>query len=267
MSSAPPRLRRALAALPLTIVWLMAAWPFVLWLVHRQDPVLAVTMAQTLRHAATTALWWLVVGALGLCVLFPPAPAWLRLAWHRTWRQLGTDAAPLRKALAELGHFASAARHLDTARLAWQRGQTTLAHEHVRRALELDDSIASAWHLLGLITFDARAFAEAAAACARAEALDPGHAFGDALLLHGRARCLLGEADGLALLQQHQQRHGGGARSHLWLAEALQQRGESAAAVAALRTAAAKPAQRATPEEQWYRALARVRLWRRGGSG
>jgi tetratricopeptide (TPR) repeat protein len=265
MTASPPPLRRAASALPLVLAWLVAAWPFVLWLVHRADPPLAVTLAQGLRAGLwTAAIWAGAAGAL-LCLLFPPAPAWLRLTWHRTWRQLGTDTAPLRKARADLANFESATRHLDVARLAWQRNQPALAATHVRRALELDGEIASAWHLLGSVQFATGDHAAAAAALQRAEALDPGHAFGEALLLQGRARWLLGEPLGLELLRQHERNHGGGARSHYWLAQALLQQGDRAAAVAAWRIAAQQPARAATAEEQWFRALARVRLWGRGG--
>ena len=266
MRPTPPLLRRALLVLPLAAVWLLAAWPVVLWAVHRGDPVLAVSMAQMLQRGATTTGLWLLL-AIGIaCVVLPPVPAWLRLVWHRTWRRLGTDAAPLRKARADLANFESAARHLEIARLLWQRDQPEPATPHVQRALELDADIASAWHLLGAVRFAAADYAAAAAACARAEALDPGHAFGEALLLQGRARFLLGEPAGLELLQRHRQHHGGGARSHLWLAEALQRAGDRPAAIAVLRTAAQKPPRASTAEEQWFRALARVRLWG-GGRG
>lgn len=265
MTAAPPPLRRAWSALPLLLAWLVAAWPFVLWLVHRADPQLAVRMAQSLHTGlGTAALWGAAVGVL-LCLLFPPAPAWLRLVWQRTWRQLGMDAAPLRKARADLANFESPARHLDVARLAWQRNQATLAATHVRRALELDGEIASGWHLLGSVQFAAGDHAAAAATLQRAETLDPGHAFGEALLLQGRARFLLGEPVGLELLRRHEREHGGGARSHYWLAQALRRQGDHAAALAALRIAAQQPTRAATAEEQWFRALARVRLWGRGG--
>ncbi|MCU0862617.1 MAG: hypothetical protein MUC36_02385 [Planctomycetes bacterium] len=265
MPPAPPPLRRIVPALPLALAWLLACWPLVLWLVHQRDPVAAVWLARAVQSGAwTAALWTAGIGALA-CVLFPPVPAWLRLRWQRTWRRLGTDAAPLRKAQAELAGFESAARHLTVARLAWHRDQAELAAVHVQRALELDGDSASAWHLLGTVRFAAGDHAAAAAACERAEALDPGHAFGEALLLQGRARFLRGEPAGLELLQRHQRHHGGGARSHLWLAEALQRAGDRPAAIAALRTAAQQPTRAATAEEQWFRALARVRLWGRGG--
>lgn len=257
---------RTLRALPLLLLWLLAAWPVVLWLVHRSDPVAAVHLAVRVQRIAWTTAVWLLAGSALVCLLFPPAPAWLRLVWHRQWRRLGTDPAPLRKAQADLQHFASGPRQLEVARLFWQRGQPEQALHHAQLAIELDDTIASAWHQLGLAEFARRQLPAAAAAFARAEALDPGHAFGEALLLLGRCRHLLGEGDALSLLQQHERRHGGNARSHLWLAEALRAAGDETAALAALRTAAAKPRQATTPEEQWFRALARVRLFGRGGS-
>lgn len=265
MPSAPPSLRRARSLLPLALASALAAWPLVLWLVHRQDPVQAVRLAQAVLYGAwTAAIWGAGLGVL-VCLVFPPAPAWLRLVWHRSWRRLGTDAAPLRKARTELAAFESASRHLEIARLAFHRDQVALATVHVRRALELDGEIASAWHLLGAVEFAAADWAGAAAAFARAEVLDPGHAFGEALLLQGRAHFLLGEPAGLELLRRHERNHGGGARSHLWLAQALQRAGERPAALAALRIAAQKPRRAATAEERWFRALAQVQLWRHGG--
>jgi hypothetical protein len=113
--------------------------------------------------------------------------------------------------------------------------------------------------------FSQHAWQAAANAFLRAETLDPGHAFGDALLHHGRALHELGDARALEVLRAHQQRHGGGPRSHLWLADALLRAGERDAGLAALREAAAPPRTRLTAEENWFRALARVRLWGKGG--
>jgi len=250
---------------PLVAIWLLAAWPAVLYLVHHGDPVAAVQLAQFAARWLTR----IAVGSALLlgtaCLLYPPLPAWLRVVGQGTWRRLGTSDAPLRRALADLAQFESAQRQLEVARLSWQRGLAEAAAMHARRATELDPQIASAWHLLGLAWFAQSAFDLAAAAFAQAERLDPGHAFGDALLLHGRCRFLLGEPGALELLRQHARQHGGGARSHVWLAEALTHAGEQAAAVAALRTAAQKPPQRTTAEDSLFRAHARVRLWRCGG--
>ncbi len=264
---APTTRRRVGAALPLLCVWLLAAWPLVLYVVHRSDPVAAVLLAQ---FAARWLTRLAVASALLLgvaCLLYPPLPAWLRFVGQGTWRRLGTGDAPLRRALADLAHFESAQRRLDVARLSWQRGQAEVAAVHARRAIELDPQIASAWHLYGLALFAQNAFDGAAQSFAQAEQLDPGHAFGDALLLHGRCRFLLGEPAGLDLLRQHERQHGGGARSHVWLADALLRAGEGTAAVAALQVAAQKPPQRTSAEEGLFRARARVRLWgRRGGA-
>lgn len=262
---APTTRRRVGAALPLLLVWLLAAWPVVLYVVHRSDPVAAVLLAQfAARWLTRVAVGWALL--LGLaCLLYPPLPAWLRLAGHNVWRRLGTSEAPLRRALADLAHFESAQRQLEVARLSWQRGKAEAAAVHARRAIELDAQIASAWHLYGLALFAQNAFDGAAQSFAQAEQLDPGHAFGDALLLQGRCRFLLGEPSGLELLRQHERQHGGGARSHVWLANALARAGDQEAALAALRTAAQKPLHRTTAEDGLFRARARVRLWRRGG--
>lgn len=262
---APTTWRRLGAVLPLLVVWLLAAWPLVLYFVHRCDPVAAVQLSQF------AARWLLRLGlgvgfAMGFtCVLYPPLPAWLRLVGQITWRRLGTGDAPLRRALADLAHLETAQRRLEVARLSWHRGQAEATAVHARRAIELDPQVASAWHLYGQALFAQSAFEGAAQSFAQAEQLDQGNAFGDALLLHARCRFLLGDPAGLELLRQHEQQHGGGARSHVWLADALLRAGEREAAMAALRVAAQKPTRRATAEEGMFRARAQVRLWRRGG--
>jgi tetratricopeptide (TPR) repeat protein len=263
MAGAASTSRRLLRALPLLAVWALAAWPVALWLVHRSDPETAVQLAQTAAAVLQHTGFWLLVFGGGACLLLPAARAGVRLVGHRTWRRLATDHAPLQRALANLDQFASPARHLDVARLAFQRGLTELASTHAVKAVEGDGGTASAWHLLGTIAFAQRQYPVAAAALARAEGLDPGHAFGDALLLGARARQLLGDPAALALLEEHARRHGGGPKSHLWLAEALQQAGQTAAATAALRTAAQRPTQAQNAEDGWYRAVASMRLWGR----
>lgn len=264
MAGLSPPLRAALRQLPLGIVWLCALWPVALWLVHCSDPELAVALAHGTRDVLWGAAWWLLGGALVLCALFPPAPAWLRRSWSRAWTSVAMDQTPLHKARSELQHFETAARHAELGRLLRLRRQNTLATQHLARAVELDPGIASAWHQLGLVLFSQHQWQHAANAFHRAEQLDPGHAFGDALLHIGRSLYELGSAEALPVLRAHEQRHGGGPRSQLWLADALARAGEHAAAVAALRQAAAPPARRLTAEENWFRALARVRLWGKG---
>lgn len=265
MRLAADKRRRIAFTLPLVVVWLLAVWPFVLWLAHRSDPVLAVHLADGAASALRTTAWWSAIGFVALCLLHPPLPAWLRLVGHRAWRRMSTPEAPLRQALAALAQFESAARHLDVARLAFQRQLPQASANHAARAIALDPSPASAWHLLGLSLVDLGKLDDALHAFEQAEARDPGHAFGEALLQQGRLLFLRGDPAGLALLQEHERRHGGGARSHLWLAEALDRAGDRVAATAALRTAAAKPNHAASLEERLFRARARARLRFRGG--
>lgn len=256
---------RALRSLPLVAVFGLAAWPFVLWLLHLRDPELAVRTAQVAGAVVANGTFGLLATGALVCLLYPPAPAWLRLAGSQTMLALTSNRAPLQKALADLQHFESAARHLDVGRLALQRGETHLANLHLLRALELDPTIANAHHLHGLLCFRAGHWAPAADAFRRARQIDPGHAFGDALLHEGRCRFLGGDVAGaLDLLREHERKHGGGRKSHLWLAEALQASGDPAGATAACQFAAAPPGkQRLTAEENWFRARARVRLWGR----
>jgi tetratricopeptide (TPR) repeat protein len=265
MASPSPRAGKALRSVPLAIIWLCALWPVALWLVHRADPVLAVRIARDTSHALTVALASVLAIAVVLGLFFPPAPAWVRRSCSRVWRSLTMDSLPLLKAQSELQHFETAARHAEIGRMLRLRRRNEQAVFHFVRAVELDAGIASAWHQLGLILFSQRDWPRAANAFLRAETLDPGHAFGDALLHHGRALHELGDAHALDVLREHQRRHGGGPRSHLWLADALLRAGERDAAIAALRVAAAPPSQRLSADENWFRALARVRLWGKGG--
>lgn len=252
--------------LPLAGVWLLAAWPVLLWLLQGSDPELAVAVAHRTAAILWSTLWWTLGGGLVACLLLPPVPAWLRWQGGRIWRGLSTDQAPLRRALAELRHFATGPRHAEVGRLARLRDQHALAKEHLARAVELEPEAPSNWYQLGLVQFADGQWAAAAESFRQAEERDPGHAFGDALLRRGRALHELGDAAALPLLVHHQRQHGGGPRSHLWLAEAHQCFGDRTAAIAALRTAAAPPTTKLSAEENWCRARARVRLWGKGGS-
>ncbi|HEX6810982.1 MAG TPA: tetratricopeptide repeat protein [Planctomycetota bacterium] len=262
-----PLLRRSRwpALVPLYLVWLAAGVPVALWLVHRSDPELAVRMTQM----GST---WIRHGLLGLAVLafaallcWPPMPAGLRLFLHRARLALTSDRRPLQRAIAELRHFESAQKHLEVGRLALQMGDLNLAAPHLQRALELDNALSDAHYQFGRLWFRLRSIEQAAAAFGIAEVLDPGHAFGDALLHHGRCMYLLGDTQGaLALLRQHAERHGGNRRSHFWLGEALQSIGDREGSLASFRAAAAPKTASLTAEENWFRARARVALWRRG---
>jgi predicted Zn-dependent protease len=137
---------------------------------------------------------------------------------------------------------------------------------HLQQAVEHDPGVAGHWHWLGLVQFDHGDWAAAAESFRRAEELDPGHAFGNALLLQGRARHQLGDAGALALLVQHQRQHGGSPRSQVWLADAYARAGDRTAALASLQLAAAPPRVKLSVEENWFRAIARMRTFGRGGA-
>lgn len=267
MSDAPTSIRRRrLGArhLALALVWLAAAAPPVLWFAHAQDPEAAV-------RAAQIADLWLTRTALGigvviavLLLLFPPFPAWVRLGLHRSRLAFATDRGPLLRALGELRHFETAQRHLEVGRLALQLGDLDTATPHLLRARELEPGLAATHHQIALLAFRVGDLKTALDGFTRAESFDPGHAFGDALLFGGRCLYLLGDAkNAAAVLREHDRRHGGSARSQFWLGEALVAADDRAGAAAAFATAAAPPKQRLTPEENWFRARARVRTWRR----
>lgn len=261
------RHRRWLTLLPLALVWCAAAVPVALWLVHRADPELAVRVSLLASAWLLRVLLVAVALLLLALALFPPAAAGLRLGFARARRLLTSDRAPLARALTELQHFESAARHLEVGRLALQLDETERAAAHLHRSLELDGDIAATHHQFALVLLRAGHLEAAEQHFLAAERLDPGHAFGDALLHAGRAAFRRGRHDDAAgRLRAHQERHGGGRRSHLWLGDALAAVGERDAARAAWRTAAAPVTTALTAEENWCRALARVRLWRGGGA-
>lgn len=262
-AGAPLRTPRRAATFALAAVWIAAAVPVAAWFAARLDPEAAVRAAQVAER------WMhrLGVGALGCGVLalviWPPFPAWVRLSFHRVRVALTSNRDPLHRAIGELRHFESAARHLEVGRLALQLGDLQLAAPHLQRAAELDPGLAATHHQIGLLLFRIGALGSALDAFTRAESIDPGHAFGDALLFGGRCYHLLGdERNAVAVLREHQRRHGGGRRAGYWLGEALLGAGDGAAAAVAFADVAAPPLQKLTPEENWFRARARVRTWR-----
>ncbi|MFN3240881.1 MAG: tetratricopeptide repeat protein [Planctomycetota bacterium] len=253
------------AVLPIALVTALGLLPFVLYLLHRADPVLAVEATNALSSWTVRAL--LAGGACALLalLLYPPAPAWIRRFVDRQRRSWAVDRAPLLRARKELEHCETAQKHFEVARLAWIRTELPLVGPHAHRAVELDPSMPQAQHLLGQFLLEAGRPQQAAAAFAEAERLDPGHSFGEALLLEARARYVAGDREqALARFEQHQAQHGGGHRSNYWRAEALLAAGRREDAARAFAEAAKDPGQRLPTEENWFRALARVRCWRLG---
>jgi tetratricopeptide (TPR) repeat protein len=232
-----------------------------LLVVHLQSPVLAIAVASF----AASLLWHLLLyGGLAFavaCLAFPPVPAALRLGCARLGAILRADRGCLMRTEADLRHVDSAARRLEAGRLALQFGEYRRALPHLQRALELEPDSVPARYQLGLWCLRQRRFAEAHALLQQVETRDPGHAFGEALLLIGRAAMRAGDsAAALRALREHQRRHGGSRRSHFWLAQAAVAQGDLETARAARDYAAAPPGpkQRLTAEENWYRARARV---------
>lgn len=260
-------LAAALRQAPLLAVLLIAAWPAGLYLLQLGDPEAAVRLAQSSQRLLQHGLLGLGA-ALGLTALvFPPARTGLWLLFARARTHLTADRGPLLRALGDLQHFASPARHLEVGRLALQLGDLPLAARHLGAALQGDPAVAAAHFQLGRLLLRLGRPGEAAAAFAAAEQRDPGYAFGEALLLHGRARWLAGDPEGAAaVLQQHRARHGGSAQSLYWLGQALLRCGDRAAAGEAFAAAAATTGPR-SPEADWYRAWARLAARRHGVPG
>ena len=251
--------------LPLAMVWGAALLPLGFYLIYQNDPVLAVQLAilgelWLVRILATAAILTL----LGL-LFYPPLPASLRRYWDRTRTAWSTDRAPLLRALSDLKHFETAQKHYEVARLAWIRSDYPLVATHAARSVALDATLPHAQHLLGQFLLRMNQLEPASAAFAAAEAIDPGHAFGDAKLHLARSQYLRGAIEpALQSFAQYTREHGGSHRSNFWYGEALLANGQRDQARQAFVAAAMDPKMRLTAEENWFRACARVRCWRLG---
>lgn len=248
---------------------LLALWAAVLvaptmLLLSGQQPSLAVALAQQLSWW-TSRIGWGCFALLALALLLlPPARAGLRLLGSNLRLSLASDRGPLLRAQSELAHLATAQRQFEVGRLAYLAREWELALVHLHHALELQPNYPAALHNYGLVLLRLGHVANAATTFAAAEQLEPGFAFGDALLHLARCEDLAGQHQAaINHFAQHRQLHGGGTKSQYWHAQALAAAGETVAAQAMFQQAATTPTRRDTPEEQWYRAWARMRSFGR----
>lgn len=262
-----PLRARLPALLPLLTMWAAALLPVALFALHQGNPQATVALATMLGRLGWQALWLLGAVLLAGFVLYPPLPAWVRRQLDRQRTKWTADRTAMARALSELKHFETAHKHFEVAKLAWIRMDYPRVAAHVQRSVALDGTLPAAQFLLGQIALHIGDHRTALAAYQNAERLDPGHAFGDALLRTARAQHLLGDLDGsLETFEKFHKTHGGSHRSHYWHGEALAAAGRTQDAAQAYRAAAADPKRRLTAEENWFRALARVRCWRLGGA-
>lgn len=260
-----PLRARLPALIPLGVVWVIALLPVGFYVLHLSNPQAAVSLSTMAKELALQALLVAAVAAIAGFLLYPPLPAWVRRYLDRTRTKWSADRAPMARAIAELQHFETAQKHFEIAKLAWIRSDYVLVAVHAQRSVELDGTLPAAQHLLGLISLRTNALAEALQAFTAAERLDPGHAFGDALLHVAHVQQLLGDLNAsLASFKQFERAHGNNHRSNFWHGDALFAAGKSDDAAKAFHAAAADPKAKLTPEENWFRARARVRCWRIG---
>ena len=263
----PKGLRVQLRVLPALLLWWATGMGIALFVANAQDPVDAVRMARAIAGVAPQALLWCTVTAFALALLWPPFPAALRLAFARIGETLRTDRGPLLRAIADLRNFESAARHLEAGRAANACRDYRAAIPHLIRAIQMERDLLAAHYQIGVAFFELGALQQAAQALTHVTAIEPGHAFGDALLRLARTRQLGGDRTGARdLFVQHQKEHGGNRKSHHWLGLAHLAVGDRDAARAALQVAASKDNKPRTAEENWHRAKARVLLWRLGSA-
>lgn len=263
-----PLRSRLPALLPLAAVWICAALPVVFYVIHLSDPGLAVGIALTGKYLLVLGLLSLLAALLLGLTVYPPLPAGIRRYFDRLRTAWSTDPAPLIRALSDLQHFENAQKHFEVAKLAWLRGDYRMVGTHAKRATELDPQMPHAQHLLGQFLLRMKSLPEARRAFEAAEQLDKGHAFGSALLHAAHLQHVTGDLDkALATFAQHEREHGSGPRSNFWHGEALAAAGKLVEAAQAFLAAAADPKMKLTSEENWFRALARVRCRRIRGGG
>lgn len=248
--------------IPQLLPWLACALPVCLFAMHAKSPLMAVEFWQVTMAVLGRGLLWTLIAAFVLLLGFPPFPAYLRLWFSRAAARLTTDRGPFVRALTELRNLETAARHLEAGRAALACGDPRVAIPHLARALELDKEMLPARYQLGLALLEVSALPQARAVLHSVVLVDPGHAFGGALLTLARCAQLAGDRDAaVALFEQHAHAHGGNRKSHFWLGQARLGRGDRSGARAAFEVAAARNG-RLSPEEGFYRARARVALWR-----
>lgn len=266
-TEAIPLRTRLPALLPLVAVWGCALLPVLFYAVHLTDPNLAVSIAIAVQYVMLLTLVAVMSATLLGLLFYPPLPAALRRKIDRTRTAWSTDPAPLIRAQSELQHFETAQKHFEVAKLAWLRANYRLVGSHARRATELDGKMPHAQHLLGQFLLRMKSLPEARRAFEAAEQLDKGHAFGAALLHAAHLQHLTGDLDqALVSFERHEREHGFSPRSNYWRGEALFAAGRHEQAAQYFVAAAADPKMRLTSEENWFRALARVRCWRIRGA-
>ncbi len=245
-------------------LWLVALVPAVLFALHLNSPLEAVEISQgaegVLWRGFQIGLAILVVAAL----LYPPFLPSLRLGLRRVRNRLSVDQGPMYRALEELRHLETAANHVVVARTMRSMGNLRGAVAHVLQAVEQEPDGLAARFLYGCLLREAGQPQAAAEQLARVVAAEANHAFGEAQVQLGLAQLQAGkESEALTTLEKHAAEFGGSRKTFYWIARAHLALGRAEDARAALRRAAAPPANdvRLTPEDIVYRARARVGLW------
>ncbi len=268
-----PRLRKSiLRILGLALLWLPLVWSLSLVTAFLSDPVLAQEMQHQLHGIGSSALWITLVAASLLALNWPPFLPAIRYGWQRMLANLRVDRSPLLKAQTELRRFESGPGHLEAGRAAIGARDFQAAIGHLLRSLEMDPDRPAALYLLGQAMIGLGRPDQALRPLLRAVEIEPGHAFGSALLWVGRAWMLVGQHEkASAALRRHQRDHGGSRRSGFWLGQCRKALGDAEGAAAAFQQAAALHSGNvaATAEEAFYGARARAALsrLRRGTRG
>ena len=250
------------------LLWLGALIPPGIYAVQLASPVETVELANRVGAVMARALQIGVLALVVAALLYPPFLPWVRLGFRRIRNRMSVDQGSMYRALEELRHLETAANHLVVARTMRNMGGLRGALAHAMRAVQMEPDGVAARFLLGSLLREA---GQTQAAVEHLQAVvnkEPDHAFGEARVQLGIAQLQAGkDAEGLSVLEQHRAEFGGSRKTLYLIARARRTLGQSKEAREALLEAVSpgRDDERLTPEEELYRARARVGLWRTGG--
>lgn len=246
-------------------LWLAAAGVVGIILIGRSDPVGLVRWWASAHELLRAAGLWLLVGGGIALIAYPPALPWLRLRWIRLRQRLSVDQRTLRELEERLRHFETAADHLQLGRMWLRHGVPARALPHLVRAQQLDPEHLGTLDELGRALLHHGHPRHALPALRHVHAAQPEFAFGATAVALGEALLRNDEPHEAASVLERLTRTYPGNRRALWfLAQAKRRTGDASGARDALQRAAAPAEQgtRLSPEDRYFRARARVALWR-----
>ncbi len=233
------------------------------------DPALALEIAVPLGAGLGGLASYALPAVALVLIAWPPFLPGIRLWLSRMRDRMSVDQGPMLTAQDRLRHLETAPDHVTVGLAQLRLGQAARAIPHFGRALQLDPTHVAARFHLGRALLQVGALDEARLALADVVRIDPGHAFGRAILELAEACERTGDdATADRLLADHEHAHGPHRRADLARGRIALRRGDRDSARRFLERAAASPsagARRLNPDEAFDRARARVLRWRLGG--